>query len=55
MYQSSHQTRKASLIAEMERQRKEAEQSGNYEQAARLLSEIIDAKKKLSQVQAEHD
>ncbi len=46
---------KASLIAEKERQRKEAEQGGNYEQAARLLSEIIDAKKRLSQVQTEHD
>ncbi|MCL1630404.1 DNA primase [Sporolactobacillus sp. CPB3-1] len=39
---------KSALIADKEEQRKQAEQSGNYELAAQMLSEIISAKKQLS-------
>jgi DNA primase len=38
---------KSSLIADKEEQRKKAEQSGNYELSAQLLSEIISVKKQL--------
>ncbi|MCQ2008432.1 DNA primase [Sporolactobacillus sp. STSJ-5] len=46
---------KSSLVADKEEQRKKAEQSGNYELAARLLSEMISVKKKLGHYQAEDD
>ncbi|MCO7126323.1 DNA primase [Sporolactobacillus shoreicorticis] len=45
----------SSLIADREEQRKKAEQSGDYELAARLLSEMISVKKQLGHYQSEHD
>lgn len=46
---------KSSLIADKEEQRKKAEQSGNYELSAQLLSEIISVKKQLGHFQFKHD
>ncbi|MCO7175694.1 DNA primase [Sporolactobacillus kofuensis] len=46
---------KSSMIADKEDERKKAEQSGDYQRSARLLSEIINIKKQLGHYQVEPD